>query len=351
MATQHLIVKPEKIASLAVGMLQQSITLPNTFQKEGLEKFAGSKDDAYSIKVPGVLPYRRYEWRNDRSAPIKYDRYAEKTVTVEFGDMVYSGVKVIDEQFKMDLNGWGDRILPAQIAAVGRGVQREAVDFLVNAPYAVTVGAAEENLRAALIEARRVLNTFNVPDGQRWLVVGSDFEAALLSDEKLTLAQNVGDNNADSALRNASLGRLFGFNIVADNTIPADAAFAYVGSAFVFVNGAPLVPLGAAYGASASYEGIALRWTVDYDQDYQEDRSVIATYPGFRTVKDFLVYQDGDPEDNTVAGSEKVTEDEHFVRGIKLELNGTSVYPEEGDELAIATGLTAPASGDDPSGD
>lgn len=330
---EHLIVKPEVLVATAVGMLEQDLTLPNTFQKEGIEKFKGAEGDAYSVKVEGVLPYRTYGWRNDRSADIQFDELAERKVTVNFGDDIYSGVRVTDEQMTMDVDGWA-KFLKPQTRAVGRGLQYKAVDHLVGAQYNVTIGNAERNLRGAIIEARKVLNAFQVPDEQRWLVVGTDFESALLNDKDLNLASSVGEGEAVSALREATIGRRFGFNIIVDQTIPSDQAFAYVRSAFIFLSGAPVKPTGASYGASASYEGIGLSWVVDYDMLKQRDRSVVKTFPGFRSVKDVLVARD------VTTKQEYVVPGEHFVRGIKLTLDGSSDYPAAGSDLAKATGIS-----------
>ena len=172
---EHLFVKPEKLVAAAVGLLEQNLLLPNMFQKEGIEKFVGAEGDAYSVKVEGILPFRTYGWRNDRTASIQFDELAERKVTVTFGDDVYSGVRVTDEQMTMDVEGWAKFLTP-QAKAVGRGLQRKAVEHVKDAAYNVTIGNAVGNLRGAIIEARRVLNAFNVPDEQRFLVVGSDFE-------------------------------------------------------------------------------------------------------------------------------------------------------------------------------
>lgn len=330
---EHLIVKPEVILNAAVGLLEQNLKLPNTFQKEGIDQFKGGKDDAYSVKVEGILPYRTYGWRNDRSSNIQFDELAERKITVNFGDDIYSGVQVTDEQMTMDVAGWSKFVTP-QVKAVGRGLQYQAIDHLVGADYQVTVGNAEQNLRGALIEARRVLNAFQVPEEERFLVCGTAFESALLNDKDLNLAQNVGEAEAVSALREATLGRRFGFNIVADQTLPPMSAYAYVRSAFIFISGAPTKPTGASYGASTSYEGIGLSHVIDYDMLKQRDRSVVKTFPGFRSVTDVLVARD------VTTKQEYVVPGEHFVRGIKLELDGTSNYPAASSDLAKATGIS-----------
>ncbi|MFJ8583550.1 hypothetical protein ACIRD2_02680 [Streptomyces sp. NPDC093595] len=330
---QHQVVKPQKLVNAAVGMLEQELVIPNLFQKQGVDAFKGAENDTISMKVEGILPFHDYAWRNDRSAPIQFDEYSERTIAVTFGGNVYSAVKLTDEQNDFDIDNWA-KLLRPQSKAIARGLQRRAVNTLTGQSYNVTIGNAGQNLRGALIEARRVLNAFHAPREGRYLLVGTEFESALLTDEKLNLAQNVGDSEAESALRTASIGERFGFRIVVDQTIPADSAYAFASSAFIFLSGAPSVPQSVPYGATTSFENIALRWVRDYDPLYMQDRSVVNTYAGFRSVTDILVGWDAANEKEIISTSE------HFVRGIKLQLDGKSDYPEAASELAKITGVS-----------
>ncbi|WP_260338003.1 hypothetical protein [Streptomyces sp. Ag109_G2-6] len=314
-------------------MLEQELIIPNLFQKQGVDQFKGAENDTISMKVEGILPFHDYAWRNDRSNPIVFDEYSERTIAVTFGGNVYSAVKLTDEQNDFDIDNWS-KLLRPQSKAVARGLQRRAVNLLTGQTYNATIGNAQQNLRGALIEARRVLNAFHAPKEGRYLLVGTEFESALLNDDKLNLAQNVGDSEAESALRTASIGDRMGFRIVVDQTIPADTAYAFASSAFIFLSGAPSVPQSVPYGATTSFENIALRWVRDYDPLYMQDRSVVNTYAGFRSVTDVLVGWDQANE------KEIVSTQEHFVRGIKLQLDGKSDYPAAGSELATITGVS-----------
>jgi hypothetical protein len=335
--TEHNIVKPAKLVETALGFLEQELIVPRLFQKEGIDQFKGSENDTITIKVEGVLPHHTYGWRNDRTNPITFDAYAERTTTVAFQGNYYSAVKLTDEQNDFDIENWA-KLLRPQARAVGRALQRGAVSTLTDQTYEVTIGNAEQDLRGALVEARRVLNAFNVPDQPRTLLVGSQFESALLNDDELNFASNVGDNQAESALTNATIGRRFGFTVVTDQTIGATDAYALVPSAFIFLSGAPSVPQSVPFGATDSFEGIALRWVRDYDPTYLQDRSVVNTYAGFRAVEDPLVYWD--PTANGGLGSEVVTASEYFVRAVKLTLDGSSNYPAYTNEVAVATGVS-----------
>ncbi|WAB08714.1 major capsid protein [Streptomyces phage Andris] len=343
---EHVIVKPEKIAATAAVALEQSLVVPALFQREGIDAYKGAENDTINVKVEGVLPFRTYGWRNDRSAPISFDDYSEKTVAVSFGGNTYSAVKMTDEQRDMDLGGW-TKLMAKQTEAIGRGLERGAVDTLLNEQYAVTLAGAKSgrDLRGVLIRAREVLNRFMVPREGRVLLVGSAWETALLSDDKLNLAGNVGEQEAVSALREASIGRRFGFDIVVSLEVPADAAFALHRSAFIFATGAPTVP-SSVTGGTASHNGVALRWLQDYDANYLTDRSVVNTYRGFRSIKDQLIGI------NAGTGQAYVSTHEHFVRAIKLDLDLTAdVLPDpdgpdaKQQELAAITGIAGPADG------
>lgn len=329
--TQHTIVKPEKLAATAVGMLEQELVIPNLFTKQGIDKFRGADNDTVSVPVEGTLPFHSYAWRNDRSQPITFDTYAERKIAVSFGGNFYSAVKLTDEQFDMDLQGWS-KLLRVQSRAVARGLEHGAVDELTGASYEVVIGNSAANLKGSIVEARRVLNAFHAP-GDRYMVVGTDWESLLLTADELGLAQNVGDSTAESLLAEATIGNRYGFRIIVDQNIDPGDAYAFAGSAFVFLNAAPAIPQSIKSAGTASYEGVSLRWLRDYDSDYLQDRSVVNTYAGFQVVTDVLVGWDA------VNDKELVSTDEHLVRGIKLTLDGTSTYPTAGSDLAKVTGV------------
>src|SRR4051812_2240968 len=103
---EHNVVKPEVIVKAAAEALESKLVVPAVFQREGIDKFRGAKDDTVNVVVEGVLPYHTYGWRNDRSAEIVFDEYSERKFAMTFGDDIYSGVKLTDEQNEMDLHGW-----------------------------------------------------------------------------------------------------------------------------------------------------------------------------------------------------------------------------------------------------
>ena len=343
----HTPQKYEKVAATAATLLEAKLVVPALFQHEGIDQFKGGAGDAYSVTVPGVLPYRRYGWRNDRTNPIQFDEYSERKVTVEFGDNVYSAVRLTDEHKDFDFGGSFGRLIGAQTDAIRRGLEHEAVDALVGAPYEVNIAAgASADIREVAIAARAALDNLMVPDGQRVLLLGTAWEKKALLDNNLSLSQNSSEGRALAALERATIGDLYGLSIIVSREIPANAAFAFVRSAFVFVSGTPTVPDSVPFGAAASSGGplnIGLRWLKDYDTERFQDRSVFNTYPGFRYVDDPLVSV------NPTTKNGSVSETNHFVRAIKLTLatSGTAttvVTTTNDEELSDITGITLAGS-------
>lgn len=333
--TPHVVVKPEKIVGIAAGLIEPQLTLAKLVTREGYEKLKGAGNDTLVYTVPGILPYRRKNFRDPRIDPLHYDVYKEGKTTITFGGYIYSGVKITDEQAQFDLNGWAALLSP-QAQAVAAGINQSAADLITSAPYEVNltgVGSdADHGFRRAFNEARRVLNRFGVPQVGRIAIVGTDVENAMLNEKDLTLAQYVGDVRADTALGEAIIGRMSGFTIVSDSSIDAADMYFMVPSGFVQLLGTPLVPQSVPFGATIRQDGIALRWMRDYDMDFRTDRSVVDSWEGSNIVKDmFLPKHVLVPETNTTYPAfDPNTLNQFFVRGIKGTLDGEpedSVYP------------------------
>src|SRR5690606_2810252 len=129
-----------------------------------------------------------YGWRNDRSAPIQFDEYSERKVAVTFGDDIYSGVRLTDEQRDFDLEGWA-KLVAKQGEAVARGLNRKAVRALRSAPYEITVTLDAEDTFRGLVKLKAIFDRLGV-GGSRTLHVGPEVESALVLDERTGLASS-----------------------------------------------------------------------------------------------------------------------------------------------------------------
>lgn len=329
----HDPVKAEKVAATAAVALADKLVLPAYMTKETFDNYKGALNDTVNVKVEGVLPYHDYTWREapeDRE-DIQFDVYKERKVGVTLGANMYSAVQLTDEQNELDLVGW-NKLTDKMTDAVSNGLNDKANTFASNdANYDVTYGIHEGSIYEGLAKLRKVLGRLHTP-GAVTIAASSDWISALLLDERLNLASNVGDSLAQSAAQQALIGRRLGFNIVEVPGLADDTAVAFGSGAFVMANAAPAVPQSAPWGATAGKNGVSMRVLRHYNHRQFVDEGVVNTWYGFRTVKDVLAYYD------SAAKTSKVSDSEYQVRAVKLVLNGTgSIKGGDSGELSKAT--------------
>lgn len=278
---------PEKIAATGLELLRRELILPRLVSRLGLADFKGAKDDTVNIRVPAILTAREYEFRT-RSAPIQLDTIEELSIPVKLDKHVYSAVAVTDEELTLDIVDFGAQVLLPQVIAVAEKLESYLAAVMAAATFAAGPVTYQEdpdsaNFYNALVDARKILNDFNVPLVGRAVVVGSSVEAAAL---KETGIRNASESGSTDALRRAQLGSIAGFDIFVSNSVPEDFAVAFHRTAFAFANVAPEVPAGATFGQSATDNGLSMRWLRDYDPTYLRDRSVVSAYAGAASVND-----------------------------------------------------------------
>ncbi|WP_338932631.1 P22 phage major capsid protein family protein [Streptomyces netropsis] len=275
--------KAEVIAATALGLLERELILSNLVWSNAGFDFTGAKADTVTVRIPAQLTAREYDWRNNRASDIVLDDVAEDSITVQLNKDIYSAVGVTDEELTLDIKDFGSQILEPQVKAVAKAIDAGVASMITGATYATTIAAKTDKIFEAFVDARAALNKEEVPTENRTILVGADVENALLKSGRLV---DVSQSGSDSALREATVGRLAGFNIVQSNAIGAKEAFAFVPSAFVLATRAPAIPGGVAFGASQSYNGLSMRWVRDYDAAKLRDRSIVNMYAGFNVMTD-----------------------------------------------------------------
>lgn len=350
----HQQIKPEAVAATTVGLIYDELLLTNLITPATFDGYKGKKDDTQNIKVPGLLPARSYALHNDRSEGIQFDQYNETKVPITFtAGRIYSALELTDEQNDFDQITVNE-LMPLQASAVARGMENDTANTIRNGEYETIIGNAEIDLYRSLVEARKLLRKFRV-QGARNLVIGSDFEAALLLDNRFTAAVSAG-NEAASIMRTGQIGNWLGFNIFVSDQVADDEAIAFTDAAFGFAVAAPYVPNSAPFGATASSDGYALRWVRDYDLRYVVDRSLVDCYFGSKQIKDrgWVVNEiaASQPESsgkkgstvNTKVWEEKVLPGEYNVRSFKIKLgtaDTSDVTGSASDDFRAHLGLKA----------
>ena len=263
------------VANTAVGLLTRQLVLPQTVLRVSGDNFMGGNGDTVTIRVPVKVAARE---QASPGAAITYDDITETSVTLSV-DHLYNGVKVTDEDLTMEIASFGAQILDPQIAGIVEGAEAElaAVMNALASDDTFALAASDADTEGTILGAFEALNTANVPLGDRYLAVSPSILTRLLSVEGFVRADMSG---SDQALRNATVGNLYGFQVVMSPALTAGTAVAYHRTSFAFANFSAPVPSGAADGAQVNRNGIALRWVRQYDPDILSDRSVVSTFAG-----------------------------------------------------------------------
>jgi hypothetical protein len=283
-------IKAEKIAAQALGLLEREIIIPALVWRDAGGSFQGAAGDTITIRVPARTQARTRPLRGTRPTTsegagiITMDELTETSVDVTLDTAVYSAVPITDEELSLDISDFGSQIAEPQVRAVAEGIENAVVAEMTGATYATTLTLDTSQPYKTVVDARVALNKANVPMSERVLVVGADLEGIFLKSDELHQADKAG---TDSALRDATIGSLAGFNrVVVSNALPANVGFAFHRTAYVLGMRSPLVPDGATYGASRSAFGLSMRWIRDYDFRNVQDRSLFDTYIGTNVVAD-----------------------------------------------------------------
>ena len=277
-------IKPEKYAALAVGALDRTTVLPQVFTRYDGGNFVGAEDDTVSFKLPGVTQARDYEWRT-RTNPIVLDKIGRTKIAIKLDTHTYSAVPITDEELTLDLTSFASEILDPQLTAVIERLEGKVMAGLRAAPFKVTnlaAASADDPFKKALA-FKKALDKQFTPKGNRKLLVGANVAEWILGSESL---QRYDSAAATTAYREATLGRLAGFDIVESARLTDNEFFAVHPSALVLANVAPANPDGAVYSSRQTYKGFGVRVLKDYDPNFLRDRSVVSTFTGISSVND-----------------------------------------------------------------
>lgn len=306
----HIFEKAEKIAGVALGILQRQIVLPSLFSNRyGIADFKGAKGDVVNVKRPAILVAQDAGFR-DRN-PIVYQDLVQSRIQVALDRYPIVPVQLSDEELTLDIENYAQDVTAPQVRALVEDFENTVAGTLAGATYVHEVEYAEgvDDPRKVAIEARKLLNQSNVPASGRYWIVGSEVSAAIAKFDKLLDVNTAG---LPEAVREGIVGRLAGFTIVESNALDGDESYFVHNSALALAFVAPAAPKGATSSGIAIEGGLTVRQLFDYDSDTLHDRSILGVFTGGAVVTDPKIGADGKV---VMASGKPVME---FVRAVKV---------------------------------
>lgn len=286
--------KPTKIVSTSLGLLQRELTLPQLVWRDAVGDFAGVLNDTISIRLPAYAPARTRVLRSGSTRT--QDTLAERKVDVTLDTDVYKDVPISDEQLTLDIADLGAQVLNPIMVGMGLACEQKLADVIDGATYQNVIAfdstaTDADPYKQVAVPARQFLNNAFVPMAGRKILCGSLLESAFLNSDQFIRASYSGSTET---FREAQIGRVAGFDVYVSPAIPPNVAYAFHSTAYVLSQRAPVIPAGAPYGASESYQGIAMRFVRVFDPSLVQDRLVFDTWMGSNVVTDYGHY-DADP--------------------------------------------------------
>jgi hypothetical protein len=281
----NTILTPDIIAREALMVLRNNAVMANLVHRNYSSDFVAAVGDTITIRKPATFVANEYD-----GSKITVQDATETGVEVKMDKHLDVSFAVTSKQMTMDIADFSAQLLvPAMQAFADKidkyliGLEAEATSRHPHADGAIAP--------ADMIAARKFLTQNAAPLADRRFIVGATAEADLLSNELFVSAEKVGDSG--TALREASMGRKFGFDCYVDQNIAKTGNYvpsiAFHKNAMALVTRPLALPQGAAKAAIMNYDGFGLRVVYGYDMNTKTDTISIDMLCGVKLLDDNLI--------------------------------------------------------------
>ncbi|WP_313277730.1 P22 phage major capsid protein family protein [Timonella senegalensis] len=305
--------KPEVFAATALELLRKEIKGAGLFvHKFGQADYAGAKGDVVNLKRPPILRARDAGFRTRNALVV--DDIVQSKIQVKLTKHPYSRVELSPEEATLDEVDYVRDVQAPQVRAIVEDFDESIAAALKGATFVhsvdFTAGAtgAVGDPRKVARKAKRLLDSSKVPAAGRYWLVGAAVSEEIANCDKLL---EVDASGLPEALRDGVVGKLSGFIIIDWPSLGDDEGYFTHETAVALSAVAPVVPRGAAAGATISADGLAVTQVWDYQSATLADQSTVHAFTGATPVTDPKLKADGTVQ---ITGGNVVFE---FVRAVK----------------------------------
>lgn len=284
-------ITPAIIARLAYANLYERRVMAALVHRDYSADYAGAVGDTISIRKPATFEAEEY----NRTTGIVVQDANETSVDVVLDTLLDVSFAVTAEQLTLEIADFNEQLVAPATEALRQAIDRKILTLRDDITQEVggTGDAHAWDDPRILIDARRVLNQANVPLGDRHAVIGPEQASEFLADALFHEADKRGDTEG---LREAELGRKFGFNTYETQNIEGPGATIDVGesttevgvafhrTAFALVTRTLALPRGNSNSAIFADEGFGIRVVQDYDIDQKQDVVSLDVLLGAKTL-------------------------------------------------------------------
>lgn len=265
-------VNVKNIARQALPRLIENLVFPNLIHRDFSEAFELGKGATIQVRKPVVLTAEEFD------GEINPQNVTEETIDVTLDKLATVDVAFTAMERATSVDDLNRLFIEPAAVALAQKINADGLALLKNITASA---AADPKSLDAFAQASKVLSKANVPVAPRNGVWSPDAEAAFRTVPAIVNAEKSGSTEA---LRNGSIGRIFGIeNYMAQGITSDMLGAAFHPFAFAFVTRPLAVPY-SVESYTTSYNGITLRVSRGYDIKTKTDICSMDVLYGYKTL-------------------------------------------------------------------
>ncbi len=209
----NTILTPSIIAKEALMQLRNNTVMASLVHRDYSQEFVAGVGNTVTIRKPANFEAQEF----NRSTGIQIQDATEGSESVVLDKLLDVSFEVTSEQLTMDIKDFSEQLLIPAMQGFANKIDQYLLGLYNEIPFNFGTAGSTPSEISDITGARKILNDNKVPFANRNLVIDTAAEDKLLQLATFHEADKVGDDG--TALREASLGRKFGFNIFMDQNV------------------------------------------------------------------------------------------------------------------------------------
>jgi len=268
-------ITPTVVARRALATLYNTIVLAQLVYRDYDQDFTGKQGDTVNVRKPATFDAKVFS----RSSGIDLQEATESSIPVQLDTLLDVSFPITAEELTLELDQIDERLITPASEAIAQEVDERLGTAIVDASNdsggggKVTLVSKANDVFTGSDGARSILSRNNLPLAERYAVVSPEAAGEALQDELFVQADKSGST---TALREGSLGRVFGFDTYESQTFGGSVGsdgVAFHRQAVALVSRTLAKPDGLPSDqyAVAGYKGLGLRVVKAYDINKKQD--------------------------------------------------------------------------------
>lgn len=207
----------QEIAREALVRLENNLVMRQLVHTDFSNEFA-KKGDTIKVKIPATFEANDFEGTittqdiNEGEVPVTLDKIADVSVAVT------------SKELTLSIDDFGFQVVEGAMQALAQKIDHTLTGLYADIPYFYGTAGQTPNSLKDISGVRKILNNNKVPNVNRRLVFDPEAEAELIVLDAIVNAEKSGST---AALREASMGRILGFDTFMDQNVRTHIAGDY----------------------------------------------------------------------------------------------------------------------------